>query len=166
MSWRWKAEMERGCRHSQPRPHSATFRRLRLLGGRALRANTKRRGAPFTKARITRDAKATEPVVDAQKRFAPLSKGRERHGDSERASTNLQICTNLIQISEIRVNSWTETRNGMGREWHGDKTPAGCPQICFSFVEERRKRFHRGGDSPSRSVKNNVALYFWRTPSF
>lgn len=32
-------------------------------------------------------------------------------------------------------------------------------------MDERRKRLRRDGGSPSRSIKNKVALYFWRTPS-
>ena len=43
--------------------------------GRALRADTKRRDAPFTKTRVTRDAKASGPVVETRKRFAPFSNG-------------------------------------------------------------------------------------------
>ena len=41
--------------------------------GRALRADTKRRSAPFTKARVTRDTKAGGTVVETRKRFAPRS---------------------------------------------------------------------------------------------
>ena len=41
--------------------------------GRALRADTKRRGAPFTKTRVTWDTKAVGTVVETRKRFAPRS---------------------------------------------------------------------------------------------
>ena len=69
--------------------------RLRAAG-RALRADTKRRGAPFTKARVTRDAKASGPVVETRKRFAP------------RSNSQLAVVKDAgLRISRIRADlSW------------------------------------------------------------
>ena len=68
--------------------------------GRALRADTKRRGAPFTKTRVTRDAKASGPVVETRKRFALLS----IFGDRPRLTVGTDpggLFTNLHELTRI-----------------------------------------------------------------
>ena len=63
----------RGRRRAAPSAFVVAAAGRQVAEGRALRVDTKRRGASFTKARVTRDTKASGPLVETRKRFAPRS---------------------------------------------------------------------------------------------
>ena len=64
----------RGRRRAAPSAFVVAAAGRQVAEGRALRADTKRRGAPFTKTRVTRNTKASgPPPVESRKRFAPSS---------------------------------------------------------------------------------------------
>ena len=83
--------------------------------GRALRADTKRRSAPFTKARVTRDAKASGPLVESRKRFAPSSMFGDSWGQTPVGCLQILMnYTNFVLICEYSCQFVDMTKGALG----------------------------------------------------